>query len=291
MKSLLEKYNCDITKDSVWVHAMPSRIARSTFFYVQEAGYFKCRSKYFTERKNQNSFYISYTISGEGLLSYKGETYIVRPGQAFFIDCMEHHHYKTHSSKGWDTCWVHFNGANAMSYYSLFEKNCPPLVDVQSKEEFSGLIFEIINQHEKYNSETELNCSGLITQLLTQLLRSAASGLLPITAMPEYIQRVVKDIDRNFAEDISLEALSQKYLVSKYHLSHEFKKHVGISLHEYQIRQRITVAKALLTGSSLPVGDISRKVGIDHVSHFISLFKKRVNDTPLSYRKKWHQLD
>ena len=291
MRSLLEKYNCDITKDSVWIHSMPTEIARSTFFFVQETGYFKCRSKYFTERENQNSFYISYTLSGKGSLSYKGETYTVSPGQAFFIDCMDHHYYKTVSPQGWDTCWVHFNGANARSYYALFSKNCPPVVNIQNADQFSGNIFEIIKQQSKYSAESELLSSGLIMQLLTELLRSAASGLSPITAMPEYLQNVVNDIDKNFAENISLDDLSKKYLVSKYHLSHEFKKHVGISIHEYQIRLRINLAKALLTSSSLPVGDISRKVGIDHVSHFISLFKQRVNDTPLSYRKKWHHLD
>ncbi len=291
MKNLIEKFNCDIAKDSVWIHAVPSQTARSTFFFVQETGCFKCRSKYFTERENQNSFYISYTLSGKGSLSYKGETYAVSPGQAFFIDCMDHHYYKTDSPQGWDTCWIHFNGANARSYYALFSKNCPPVVDIRNKKKFSGNIFEIIDQQSKYNAHSELVSSELIMQLLTELLRSADSGLSPLTAMPEYIQRVVSDIDKNFADNISLDELSKKYLVSKYHLSHEFKKHIGISIHEYQIRLRINLAKALLTSSSLPVSDISRKVGIDHVSHFINLFKKRVNDTPLSYRKKWHNLD
>lgn len=291
MQSFLEKYNCDIAKDSVWIHSMPTEIAKSTFFFIQEAGIFKCRSKYYTERENQNSFYISYTFSGEGSLSYRDENFSISSGQAFFIDCMEHHHYKTVSKQGWDTCWIHFNGANSRNYYALFKKNCPPVVNIQNKSEFSDNIFEIINQQSKYNAESEVICSALIMQLLTELLRSSTSGLSPITAMPEYLQKVVKHIEKNFAENITLDNLAEKYLVSKYHLSHEFKKHIGISVHEYQIRLRINLAKALLTSSIMTVNDISRKVGIDNVSHFISLFKKRVNDTPLSYRKKWHHLD
>lgn len=291
MQSFLEKYNCDITKDSVWIHSMPTEIAKTTFFFVQEAGIFKCRSKYYTERENQNSFYISYTHSGEGLLKYKGQEHTVSPGQAFFIDCMEHHHYKTVSKKGWDTCWIHFNGANTRNYYALYTKNCPPVVKIKNESKFNETIMEVIKQQTNYNAESDLICSALVMQLLTELLRSSASGLMPITPMPEYLQRVVKHIDKNYAENITLDELAEKYLISKFHLSHEFKKHIGISIHEYQIRLRINLAKTLLTSSMLAVGDISRKVGIENVSHFISLFKKRVNDTPLSYRKKWHHLD
>lgn len=291
MKSFLEKYNCDITKDSVWIHSMPTQTAMSTFFFVQETGRFKCRSKYFTERENQNSFYLSYTISGRGSLCYRGETYMILPGQAFFIDCMDYHYYKTISSRSWETCWVHFNGTNARNYYALYNKNCPPVIDITNKQEFANNIFKIIKHQAEYNAQSELICSSFIMQLLTEMLLSGSTGLSPITAVPEYLQNAAQYIDRNFADDIYLDDLSKKYLVSKYHLAHEFKKHFGISVHEYQIRLRINLAKALLTSSNMPVSEISRKVGIEHVSHFISLFKRRVNDTPLSYRKKWQQLD
>jgi AraC-like DNA-binding protein len=291
MKELLEKYNCDITKDSVWIHSMPTDTAKSTFFYVQETGFFKCRSRYFTERENQDSFLVSYTLSGEGSLTYKGECFKVQPGQAFFINCSDHHLYKTASKRGWNICWVHFNGSNAPNYHDLFMKNGSPVVEIQNGEEFSENIFKIISQQEKFNVETELVCSSLIMQILTELLRSAPVGLSPVSDMPEYIKQIVTHIDKNFAENISLDDLSSQYQVSKYHLSREFKKYIGVSIHEYQIKLRINLSKALLTSSLLSVSDISRMVGIDHISHFISLFKKRVNDTPLSYRKKWHHLD
>jgi len=291
MRRLIEKYNCDIAKDSVWIHASPSPAAKSTFFYVQETGSFKCRSKYFTERENQNSFFISYTLSGQGMLEYQGKTFTVSPGQAFFIDCMDHHLYKTDSGQGWDTCWVHFNGANARNYYALFKKNCPTIVNVKDGPAFAKTIFDIIERQTRFTAETELLCSSLIMSLLTDLLRSASSQLVPITTMPAYLQRVVAYLDKHFAESVSLDDLAAMFSVSKYHLARRFKQHVGISVHEYQIRLRINLAKALLTSSALPISDIARTVGIDHVSHFISLFKTRVNDTPLSYRKKWQHLD
>lgn len=289
MRRLLENYNCDIARDSVWIHANPSATAKSTFFYTQETGMFNCRSNYFTERENQNSFFISYTLSGQGLLKYRGETHTIRAGQAYFIDCMEHHLYKTADDE-WNTCWVHFNGANARSYYALFKKNCPTVVEVPNGEAFQKTIFEIIERQKRFTAETELVCSGLILSLLTDLLRSAPSQLVPFTAMPDYLQRIIAYLDKHYAEDISLDDLAKLFSVSKYHLARRFKQHVGIPVHEYQIRLRIDLAKALLTSTSMSVNSIAHSVGIDHVSHFINLFKTRVNDTPLSYRKKWQHL-
>ena len=292
MKHLLEKYNCDIDSDSIWIHANPSAAARSTFFYVQEAGLFKCHLKYYTERENLNSFLILLTISRQGTLIYRDQKYALSPGHALFIDCLEHNYYKTVPSKSsWTTCWVHFNGGNARSYYELFQKSAPPVVRVVDSSAFHDVTMEIIRRHDDFSAETELMCSKLIMELLTMMLQSAPSKLFHITAVPEYIQAIVSHIEKNYAENISLSELSEQFAVSKYHLSRTFKRYIGIPIHEYQIQMRINLSKAMLISSPLSVSEISQKVGFDNVSHFILLFKERVHDTPLTFRKKWQSLE
>ncbi len=291
MKHLIEKYNCDIDTDSIWIHANPSAAARSTFFYVQEAGFFKCHSEYYTERENLNSFLILLTLSGQGSLIYRGQKYTLSPGQGFFIDCLEHNYYRTVSKKSWTTCWVHFNGGNARSYYELFQKSAPPVVRLVDPAAFQSAIMETIHRHDDFSAETELMCSRLIMDLLTMMLQSAPSKLFHITAVPEYIQAIVQHIEKNYAENISLNELSEQYAVSKFHLSRVFKRYIGIPIHEYQIQLRINLSKGMLISSPLSVAEVSQKVGFDNVSHFITLFKERVHDTPHTFRKKWQSLE
>ena len=291
MKHLLEKYNCDIDSDSTWIHANPSAAARSTFFYVQEAGLFQCHSKYYTERENLNSFLILLTLSGQGSLTYRNQKYALSAGQALFIDCLEHNYYRTAPQKSWTTCWVHFNGGNARSYYELFQKSAPPVVRVVDPAAFQSTVMEIIRRHDDFSAETELMCSGLIMELLTMMLQSAPSKLFHITTVPEYIQAIVQHIEKNYAENISLNELSEQYAVSKYHLSRVFKRYIGIPIHEYQIQLRINLSKSMLISSPLSVAEVSQKVGFDNVSHFINLFKERVHDTPHTFRKKWQSLE
>ena len=81
------------------------------------------------------------------------------------------------------------------------------------------------------------------------------------------------------------------FSISKYHLSREYTKYFGTSINEYRIQLRIELAKKMLTCSSMSINKISEMVGIDNVSHFINLFKKRVHVTPLTYRKRWQHLE
>ncbi len=291
MKTLLEKYNCDISKDSIWIHASPSASAKSTFCYIQEAGHFKCRSNYYTGRENLDSFLILYTISGSGRLEYNGSSYLVSAGQAFFIDCMNPHYYCVDSPEIWDTCWIHFKGANSRNYYELYQKSCPIVIDVINKTEFEQTLLEIISRHNNFTVKSELICSKLIVSLLTDILESTSTNLAQITSMPDYIRGIIATLEKNFAANISLDELSAAYSISKYHLERVFRKYIGVSIHEYHIRLRINLAKDLLTSTSLTISDISQKVGIDNISHFNNLFKNRIHETPAAYRKKWHQLD
>jgi transcriptional regulator GlxA family with amidase domain len=136
---------------------------------------------------------------------------------------------------------------------------------------------------------TELLSSRLLVELLTELLLAAQELEVPSTDRPGYIGDMIMELDQRYAEKISLDQLAARFAVSKYHLAKEFKRYTGFSPNEYLISNRITHAKELLKYSDLSVAEIAAKTGIDNVSHFINLFKDRVEHTPLAYRKKWQR--
>lgn len=290
MKELLERFNTDIGKDSIWMHASPGAAAREAFLCVQEAGWFKCLPDYYTERENLDSFLILYTISGSGALEIEGRVWPVGIGQSFFIDCMQHHRYRTVGQEIWETCWVHVRGGGVRAYHELYRKSCPPVVTVKEGDIIREALQEIVQRHLHFDRETELLCANRIHILLTELLRSADSGLIQPAAMPDSIRIVLNKLQRNLSGRITLDDLSHEAALSKYHLERQFRKHTGVTIHEFHIRLRIQAARELLTGTDMPVCDIARMVGVEHVSHFIRLFRERVHDTPGEYRKRWRQL-
>lgn len=287
MTKFLERASFDWSEDSIRFINTPSPKAKSTFFYMQEAGYFKTRPPYFTERAGLPSFLIVYTLSGKGTLHYGGNEYTLTKGQCFFINCMNHHDYATPPGENWEFLWVHFYGSSSIGYYQEFERNGFGILDIQNQSHFEEMLRQIIRINQKKLVSRELLTSHLILGLLTEILLLHSTGLYDNSILPEYVNGCMKYIDTHFQEELSLSLLADIQHVSKYYLSREFKHYVGITLQDYLINTRITYAKEQLKYTNASVNDIAFSCGIPNVSHFIRLFKTRENLTPLAWRKQW----
>ena len=140
-KSFL-KFLLDLEPQFIWLFISATPDIKSTFLFVQELGNFYCQKEYFTQRKNLESYYISYTKSGSGILEYNDLIYEIEPFQLLWIDCKEYQRYYTNPIKeNWNQIWVHFSGKSCTKYYDLFLKRimiemlspCPPKTIFQKK--------------------------------------------------------------------------------------------------------------------------------------------------------------
>lgn len=288
-KLLLERGDYSWTEDSIRMILTPGSVARSIYFYVQEIGYFKTYPPYFSERENLESFLIVYTLSGCGELEYRGECYSLSEGKCFFINCEEHHMYKTKENQEWEILWVHFNGNNVRGYFEEYVKDGFRILDLRDSDVVEKNIREMIALFQEKNLTTELVVSNLLNGILTELLLHTVTPQADMFRIPEYIRQIVNRINKNFREELTLETLSEMVHRSKYHILREFKKYMGVTIHEYQITERISYAKELLKYSTLPVSEIAYETGMNNVTHFINLFKAREGMTPLAYRKAWKE--
>ncbi|WP_248925904.1 helix-turn-helix transcriptional regulator [Paenibacillus hamazuiensis] len=283
------KAELDWSPASTRLIVTPSLPAKSMFYYVQEIGHLRAGPQYYTEREHLHSFLIVHTLSGSGTLEYRGQTYAVRPGQTFFIDCMDYQHYYTSRTGSWELLFVHFNGSASRSYFDHFMRDGTPLCDVASVSPISELIRRLIETHQTKDVRTEYIASALLVNLLTELSLYKLRGNSEETSrfLPSYLEEIVQHLNRCFQERITMDTLAGRFAVSKFYLAREFKRYMGIAPIEYVIRNRITAAKELLQFTDQPVAQIAEQVGFDHVSHFINMFKKQEQLTPLAFRKKW----
>lgn len=285
-RKYIERASYDWSEDSIRLINTPSQTAKSIYFYIQEAGYFKTKAPYFTERQNLNSFLLVYTISGKGRLTYLDEEYTIETGQCFYINCSNYHLYQNDQKEPWEFLWIHFHSGNALGYYEAFTKSEFHILMVEDPFLFERNLRRIIAIHQKKDITTEVVASQLITELLTQLIIQNNTSNIDIM-IPAYIKQMMREIEKRFAETLSLDYLAAQYGVSKFHLSKEFKKYTGTTINEYIISTRISHSKELLKYSDSSIEEISYTCGVNNVSHFINLFKAREGMTPLAYRREW----
>lgn len=289
MSDYLERASYNWSEDSVRLINTPSRQAKNTYFYMQEAGYFKTTPPYFTERRGLPSFLILYTLSGHGVLHYQSQEHILSEGKCFFINCMLHHDYAACAGDQWEFLWLHFYGASSLGYYREFERSGFHILDVQNRSGFESILRRIVAVNQEKQLFCELLTSNLIINLLTEILILNSTGQTEQLLVPDYVSQTAKYIDIHFKEDLSLDALASLQHISKYYLSREFKRYMGITLQEYLINSRINYAKELLKYTDQPVSEIAYACGMHNVSHFIHQFKIKENMTPLSYKSQWKE--
>ena len=92
--------------------------------------------------------------------------------------------------------------------------------------------------------------------------------------------KVVKEyLSENLSENISLDTLSQKTHVSKFHLLRQFKLETGLTVHRYLVQLRICRAKEFLK-SGKSISETAFELGFNDQAHFSKSFKRFTSQTP-----------
>lgn len=99
------------------------------------------------------------------------------------------------------------------------------------------------------------------------------------------ISNIIRLIEENYSNDISLEYVAEKMYLSPGYLSTLFKKNTGKSIVQYITLCRMNKAKQLLTETNMKINDICQKVGYNNTSYFCLIFKKYFGVTANSMRE------
>jgi len=110
-------------------------------------------------------------------------------------------------------------------------------------------------------------------------------SLYPHDDLTKHIIQSKLYIDKHFSENINLDKISAKALVSKFHFIRVFKKYYGRTPNQYLQEVRIEKAKAILQKGKT-IDEACNAIGFTSKTSFISLFKKMTGYTPLAYQNK-----
>jgi AraC-like DNA-binding protein len=107
-----------------------------------------------------------------------------------------------------------------------------------------------------------------------------ARGGLP----PRVVRRVREYIDDNIDQRISVVLLAGLANLSVCYFVRAFKQSMGITPHDFLIRQRVERTKQLLSGTDMPLSEIALAAGFADQSHFSRRFRQYVGMSPRDYR-------
>lgn len=270
----------------------PSSLIYRSGFYLQTLLDATFSSNYFTIRKDLRSWMILLTLEGSGTLLYEGKEYFLLPGDIFLIDARRLHEYRA-GQDGWHYKLVHYNSNTMDDYFEPIRSNGNVLFHVGLESPVADLMNELFELHAgpmipAPNQAAEFKSSLILQHIVMELLMTLPE--YDHSGMPDWLREIYEFIPEHSSEELTLDTLARRFSVSKYHLSHEFKKHTGTSPIEYVEQCRVRSAKLLLRYSDLTMAQIAEQIGFHDQTTFGRAFKRQEHQSPSEYRKEWKGL-
>lgn len=100
-----------------------------------------------------------------------------------------------------------------------------------------------------------------------------------------YVKIAVEQIQRNYAQRISIEGIAEEQFVSASYLSRRFKAATGYTFLELLNIQRVREAIRLLKQGSLNMDEIAEKTGFSDYKHFRAVFKRYLEMSPREFAR------
>lgn len=156
------------------------------------------------------------------------------------------------------------------------------------------IIQKIVNEEKfylmaDYISNDLKNCKGF--HEFTVTVKQVVSNIIDVLNDQKnrkndlIIKKCIEYIDRNFAEDLSLESVAETFYFNPSYFSTLFKNHTKINFSQYLLELRMKKGRELLEKTDLKVYEIAAAIGYNDSKYFNRVFKKEFGVTPDEYRR------
>ncbi len=225
------------------------------------------------------------TEEGHGIIEIQDCSYTLHQGEGILISPFLKHSYEKVSEE-WVTSFATFAGTISGSIDKMIGNRPFMLIEKEQGARIRTLIDSIMDDWDSLSSDSQtlsIRCYRLLMHF-TDSTRARALAEEPL--YQRYVEPVLKEIETNYASELTVQDLSRKVYVTPQYLSRLFRRFLGCSVYEYLTVYRINRAREFLVSyQHMEVQQIARRTGFTDTSHFIVMFKKAAGITPLEFRK------
>ena len=270
--------------------------------YMQRGTYeiFRYKDPYLREvALHHHDFYeVYFFLSGSVQYNIESRSYLLTPGDVLLISPLELHQPvfgAEHVSYERIVLWINKPFLESLSspqedLSACFDTGAPGHSNLLRPDEpvRQALLYQL--EQLLLESQTDQYCGRLcalsyLVQALVLLNRQTqrqARQLQTRAVSGSAVYRAMHYINNHYSENVTLDLLASKFFISKYHLSREFARLTGTSVHRYIIQKRLVMAKQMLRDGHAST-EVYQQCGFGDYSNFYRAFKAEYQITPREY--------
>ena len=242
-------------------------------------------------------------IKGKYIVNINLKEYVVEEGDIVILKSCTLHSFKQYENEKmasktimFDLSMLNSNVTDACSikYFTPFLDNkvsYPSILKPSDKgyKNIKNCIDKLFLCYEEKNEFFEIQLKSYLFELFYILFKECFEIHDYSTKIKDDttndIKAILEYIKINYMNPISIKDLANVVNFSEHYFMRFFKKYIGMTCVDYINEYRLNIATNLLETTDMSIMEIAVKVGVNNISYFNKIFKKKFNLTPKEYRK------
>ena len=232
-----------------------------------------------------------YVVDGKGEFNIQGQRFPVKPNDFVIINPQVEHTELSSPDEPLEYIVLGIRGLSFSNLTPVSEGGHPfSFFNLRDEQKdilryLNAMVQEATSQQMSY----ELMCHNLLEILLIKILRHQHFDLEvgKQSKATKDISFIKHYLETYYHESIQLEDLASMTHLSRFYISHSFKKEIGMSPMEYLIDIRIKESKILLRTTNYSISQVADIVGFTTPTYFSKQFRKSTGISPTDYREQY----
>ena len=232
-----------------------------------------------------------YVVDGKGEFNIQGQRFPVKANDFVIINPQVEHTELSSPDEPLEYIVLGIKGLSFSNLTPVSEGGHPfSFFNLRDEQKdilryLNAMVQEATSQQMSY----ELVCHNLLEILLIKILRHQHFDLEvgKQSKATKDISFIKHYLETYYHESIQLEDLASMTHLSRFYISHSFKKEIGMSPMEYLIDIRIKESKILLRTTNYSISQVADIVGFTTPTYFSKQFRKSTGISPTDYREQF----